>query len=92
MPILDFRILFANTGKSDRVALARHRYCIKVGSANVVAGIRAYDPVIVFIGGGVQRVRTSFSRLSGSNLTSKFDRGVVIGLTADAVTRNMKGI
>lgn len=50
---LDFRKLFSTAVTNDPVALALRRHCIEVWSANVVAGIHAYDPEIVVIGGGV---------------------------------------
>ena len=52
-PVINFRILFADAVITDAVALALRQHCIEVWSANVVAGIHAYDPEIVVIGGGV---------------------------------------
>jgi glucokinase len=52
-PALDFRTLFSTAVANDPIASALRQHCIEVWSANVVAGIHAYDPEIVVIGGGV---------------------------------------
>ncbi|HVJ08542.1 MAG TPA: ROK family protein [Acidisarcina sp.] len=54
-PVIDFRTLFSDEVRDDAVVQEIRQHCIDVWSANVVAGIHAYDPEIVVIGGGVMK-------------------------------------
>jgi len=52
---LNFKNLFAQAGKGDRVATEVRRHCLDVWAANAVALVHAYDPGVVVIGGGVMK-------------------------------------
>ena len=51
----NFRAVFTEAAKGDRVALQIRERCLHVWAANVVTQVLAYDPEVVVIGGGVMR-------------------------------------